>query len=273
MLFVNNFEYDGINSKKYGLFFGHIDTERLKQICGNLEYNQVFYPSLNRQEIHGVNKDEFPLSFDLEIISAEPISYRSAKEIKKWLFNSPVYKKLYASRIKDKTIEKINGEEKRRYVECVFANPEAMFYADGLHGWKCTCILSSGWAFQDEIKIEYSFAEPNTETEIIIPVDSDNGDYIYPSFTMKADNSSAKMNIQLKNKSDNSRIMEMDGVPASTVISVLSDIGVITDNASQSLYKFLKAQKFLRLVNGDNIISVKGITSLTIRYQNVRYIL
>ena len=64
MLFVNTFEYDGIKSAKYGLFFGHVNTERLKQICGNLEYNQVYYPSLNRQEIHGVNKDEFPLSFD-----------------------------------------------------------------------------------------------------------------------------------------------------------------------------------------------------------------
>ena len=269
MLFANNFEYDGIKSAKYGLFFGHVNTERLKQICGNLEYNQVYYPSLNRQEIHGVNKDEFPLSFDLEIISAEPISYWTAKEIKKWLFNSLTYKKLYASRIKDKTIEKINGEEKRRYVECVFTNPEAMFYADGLHGWKCTCTLSSGWAFQDEIEITYT----DFTNDIIVPVDSDNGDYIYPSFTMIADNSSAKMNIQLKNKSDNSRVMEVDRVPANTVISVLSDIGIITDNANQSLYSFLKAQKFLRLVDGDNIISVKGITSLTIRYQNVRYII
>ena len=31
-----------------------------------------------------------------------------------------------------------------------------MFYADGLHGWKCTCTLSSGWAFQDEIEITYT---------------------------------------------------------------------------------------------------------------------
>lgn len=148
-----------------------------------------------------------------------------------------------------------------------------MFYADGLHGWKCTCTLSSGWAFQDEIEITYSFDDPTIETEIIIPVDSDNNDYIYPSFTMVANNNSAQMNIQLKNKSDNNRVMEVDEVPANTVISVLSDIGVITDDTSQSLYGFLKDQKFLRLVNGDNVISVKGITSLTIRYQNVRYII
>lgn len=57
MLFTNNFEYDGIKSAKYGLFFGHVDTERLKKICGDIEYKQAYYPSLNRQEIHGMNKD------------------------------------------------------------------------------------------------------------------------------------------------------------------------------------------------------------------------
>ena len=269
MLFVNNFEYDGINSKKYGLFFGHVDTERLKQIYGNLEYNQVFYPSLNRQEIHGVNKDEFPLSFDLEIISAEPISYWSAKEIKKWLFNSPTYKKLYASRIKDKTIEKINGEEKRRYVECVFTNPEAMFYADGLHGWKCTCTLSSGWAFQDEIEITYTDFTEN----ITIPVDSDNGDYIYPTFTFVAGTTTNPVSPTIVNTSDNNRVMEIKDVPAQTDVYVDSAVGTITDNTGTSLYPNLVDQKFLRLVNGDNVLRVSGISELTIKYQNVRYII
>ncbi len=269
MLFVNNFEYDGINSKKYGLFFGHVNTERLKQICGNLEYNQVFYPSLNRQEIHGVNKDEFPLSFDLEIISAEPISYWTAKEIKKWLFNSPTYKKLYASRVKDKTVEKINGEEKRRYVECVFTNPEAMFYADGLHGWKCTCTLSSGWAFQDEIEITYTDFTEN----ITIPVDSDNGDYIYPTFTFSTAATTNPVSPAIVNTSDNNRAMVVEDIPAQTEVYVDSAVGTITDSTSASLYPHLVDQKFLRLVNGDNVLQVSGISELTIRYQNVRYII
>ena len=269
MLFVNNFEYDGINSKKYGLFFGHVDTERLKQICGNLEYNQVFYPSLNRQEIHGVNKDEFPLSFDLEIISAEPISYWAAKEIKKWLFNSPTYKKLYASRIKDKTIEKINGEEKRRYVECIFTNPEAMFYADGLHGWKCTCTLSSGWAFQDEIEITYTDFTEN----ITVPVDSDNGDYIYPTFTFSTAATDSLMSPTIKNVSDNNRTMIVKDIKAQTEVYVDSAVGTITDNTGTSLYTNLVDQKFLRLVNGDNVLQISGISELTVKYQNVRYIL
>lgn len=269
MLFVNTFEYDGIKSAKYGLFFGHVDTERLKKICGDITYNQAYYPSLNRQEIHGTNKDEFPLSFELEIISAEPISYWSAKEIKKWLFNSPVYKKLYASRIKDKTIEKINGKEKRRYVECVFTNPEAMFYADGLHGWKCTCTLSSGWAFQDEIEITYTDFTENID----IPVDSDNGEYIYPTFTFSVAATTNPISPTIINTSDNNRTMEIKDIPAQTEVYVDSAVGTITDNTGISLYPNLVDQKFLRLVNGNNLLSISGISELTIRYQNVRYII
>ena len=269
MLFTNNFEYDGIRSAKYGLFFGHVDTERLKKICGDIEYKQSYYPSLNRQEIHGTSKDEFPLSFELEIISAEPISYRSAKEIKKWLFNSPTYKKLYASRIKDKTIEKINGVEKRRYVECVFTNPEAMFYADGLHGWKCTCTLSSGWSFQDEIEITYT----DFSGDIVIPVDSDNGEYIYPTMVISVAATTNPISPAIVNTSDNNRKMEIKDIPAQTEIYVDSAVGTITDNTATSLYPNLVDQKFLRLVNGDNVLQVSGISELTIRYQNVRYIL
>ena len=269
MLFVNNFEYDGISSAKYGLFFGHINTERLKQICGNIEYNQVFYPSLNRQEIHGINKDEFPLSFDLEIISAEPIPYRYAREIKKWLFSSHEYKKLYPSRIKDRTVEKINGKEKRVYVECIFTNPEALFYADGLHGWKCTCILSSGWAFQDAIEVTYTdFTE-----DINITVDSDNGEYIYPTFTFLAGATTNPISPTIINTSDNNRTMEIKDIPAQTEVYVDSAIGTITDNTGVSLYPKLLNQKFLRLVNGDNVLTITGVSELTIKYQNVRYII
>lgn len=205
----------------------------------------------------------------MEIISAEPISYWTAKEIKKWLFNSSTYKKLYASRIKDKTIEKINGEEKRRYVECVFTNPEAMFYADGLHGWKCTCTLSSGWAFQDEIEITYTDFTEN----IIIPVDSDNGDYIYPTFTFSAAATTNPISPVIKNISDNNRTMELREIDAQKEVYVDSAVGTITDNTGTSLYPNLVGQKFLRLVNGDNVLNISGISELTIRYQNVRFII
>jgi phage-related protein len=67
--------------------------------------------------------------------------------------------------------------------------------------------------------------------------------------------------------------MEIKDIPAQTEVYVDSAVGTITDNTSTSLYPHLVGQKFLRLVNGDNVLQISGISELTIRYQNVRYIL
>ena len=144
-----------------------------------------------------------------------------------------------------------------------------MFYADGLHGWKCTCTLSSGWAFQDEIEITYT----DFTNDIIIPVDSDNGDYIYPTFTFVAGTTTNPISSTIVNTSDNNRAMEIKNIPAQTEVYVDSAVGTITDNTGTSLYPNLVDQKFLRLVNGDNVLNVSGISELTVKYQNVRYII
>jgi hypothetical protein len=67
--------------------------------------------------------------------------------------------------------------------------------------------------------------------------------------------------------------MEIKGIPAQTEVYVDSAVGTITDNTSTSLYPNLVDQKFLRLVNGDNVLQVSGISELTVKYQNVRYII
>ena len=144
-----------------------------------------------------------------------------------------------------------------------------MFYADGLHGWKCTCTLSSGWAFQDEIEITYTDFTEN----ITISVDSDNGDYIYPTFTFSVAATSNPISPIIVNTSDNNREMKLKDIPAQTEVYVDSAVGTITDNTGISLYQKLVDQKFLRLVNGDNVLQISGISELTIKYQNVRYIL
>ena len=44
MLFVNNFEYDGINSSRYGLFFGHINKNFCINIClARREFSQLSF--------------------------------------------------------------------------------------------------------------------------------------------------------------------------------------------------------------------------------------
>ena len=144
-----------------------------------------------------------------------------------------------------------------------------MIYADGLHGWKCTCILSSGWAFQDEIEITCTdFTE-----DITVPVDSDNGEYIYPTLTFSATTTTNPISPTIINTSDNNRAMVVKDIPAQTEVYIDSAVGTITDNTGASLYPNLVDQKFLRLVNGDNVLQISGISELKIKYQNVRFII
>ena len=65
----------------------------------------------------------------------------------------------------------------------------------------------------------------------------------------------------------------IDGV-VGDVVEDLAEEGLYNKAAMEkSLYPNLVDQKFLRLVNGDNVLIVSGISELTIKYQNVRYII
>lgn len=265
MLFTKRFEYNGINSAQYGLFFGHIDTDRLKKICGDVEYQTAYYGSQNRRMIHGIDYDSSPLSFDLEIISEAPISISKAKTIRRWLFHSPVYHKLYQSYADDKSIEKINGQIRRIYVECIFINPEELRYADGLHGWKCTCQLSSGMAFQEEVQYTYTDFSNN----IVVNVESDYNDYLFPTLTIGSNSGSTP--ISIKNITDNNRTMVLKGNLLGNAITVDCALGMIS-NSLNIFSDGLEDMKFLRLLPEKNELEVTGVTSLSIRWQNLRYI-
>lgn len=267
LLFTKRFEYNGINSAQYGLFFGRIDTDRLKKICGDVEYQTAYYSSQNRRMIHGIDYDSSPLSFDIEIISEAPISLSKAKEIRRWLFHSPVYHKLYQSYADDNSIEKINGQIRRTYVECIFINPEELRYADGLHGWKCTCQLSSGMAFQEEVQYTYTYTD--FTNNILVNVDSDYNDYLFPTLTIRSNSGSTP--ISIKNITDNNRTMVLKNIWFGIVVTVDCALGMIS-NSSNIFSAGLEDMKFLRLLPGKNELEVDGANSLSIRWQNLRYI-
>lgn len=268
-MFTKQFIYNGIHSSEYGLFFGHIQTEKLKQVLGKVNYSTAYYRSQYRHVISDQNYEDAPLSFEIEIISAAPINEARARKIQQWLFNAQDYQRLYAGSGAGRRVEKINGEEKRVYVECVFYNPEELRYADGLHGWRCTCNLSSALAFQDEITLTFTdFTEP-----ILIRTESDAQEYIYPTLVINTGNQTNPMDVSVRNTNDANRAMLLKGIPAQTVIYADCIAGTVTDNTYGSLYAHLTDQKFLRLLPGENHLVVTGADSLQITWQNLRYIL
>lgn len=271
ILFTGYYIYDGINSSRYHLLFANLNTDRLTQICSSVSYTTELYAGANRYEMQGKNWDDSPLSFDVEVISEYPIDNITAKKIKRWMFNSSSWKKLYEDRgARPTSDEIIDGRSKRTYIECVFSNPSEIRRSGNLFGWQCTCTLATPMAVQEPVEVSYSDFKDN----IILDVDTDHTGYTYPHIKIETKNNSGKSDITIENISDSGRYMQIGSVSAGTVIYADCGIGSITDNANNSLYDRLANQQFLRLVPGRNELKISGdIKSLKLVWSNMRYIM
>lgn len=270
MLFTGYYIYNGINSSRYHLLFANLDTDRLTKICNNVEYITEYYNGLNKHEIQGLEWEDSPLTFDIEILSEYPIDKINANKIKRWMFNSPTFKKLYEDTNAAKSLdESVNGTLKRSFAECVFFNPEEIRKSGNLFGWKCTCMLASPMATQEAVENEYTDFSENK----VVNVNSDYNGYIYPYLKIKVGNTNPSANISIKNITDNNRLMQIDSVVADTVIYIDCGVGSITDSSNNSLYEKVLNQRFLRLLPGKNELEITGdIDNLKISWNNAKYI-
>lgn len=265
-LLGNRFVYDGINSSRYNLLILRIDTEGLTSAEGTVEYSSSFFPAQNKRYITGVSRENAPLEFEVEIIGEEGYCSLHERAIKKWLFNSPSFKKLYIDPEDDKEAEYVSSTIKRQYLECVFSNPQKIEYAEGTVGWRCTCMCSSTMAIQEKIEV----AVNSFGSDIILDVDTDIQDYVYPYLVITCGN--AKSNITITNKSDNNRAMQIKDATAKAVLYADCAVGTITNDSGAEYYNKLVDQKFLRLLPGENTLSVTGtVSSIKISWNNARW--
>lgn len=271
LLFTGYYIYDGINSSRYHLLFANLDTDRLTQICNSVNYTTEFYKGLNRYDIHSKKWDDSPLSFDIEILSEYPIDDIASKKIKRWMFNSSAYKKLYEDYgAKQSLDEVINGKVKRSYVECVFSNPFEIRKSGNLFGWKCTCMLAFPMATQEAMEDVYTDFANN----ITIDINSDYNGYVYPYLEIKAGNSSVSTDIMIKNITDNNRSMQIKSVIADSTLYIDCGVGSIVDSSNNSYYDKLSDQKFLRFLQGKNELQIVGdIDNVKFVWNNMRYIM
>lgn len=215
-----------------------------------------------------MSREEAPLEFEVEIIGEDSFCLRHEREIKNWLFNSPVFKKLYVDHADDYEAEFVGSEIKRQYLECVFANPQKIEYAEGTVGWRCTCICSSTMAIQEDITLDFT----SFSSDLIVDVDTDIEDYTYPYLVITCTDTEPKSTITCTNKSDNNRQMQIKDVTAGAVLYADCAIGTITNDSGVEYYDKLVNQKFLRLVPGENILSITGnVASFKITWQNARW--
>lgn len=272
-IYGSHFEYGGIMSRQYGLIIANVDSERFLKLSGDITGITVFNKIDRRRYIVGDSLSDYPLSFEIEIITDDErcINKDEKRAIEKWLFNRGCYKKLYfdeADDCLDDMSEIVNGTKKRLYLNCRFVNPEKIEDAFGVIGYKATLEADSGMFWQDPTIYTYELSnttEGSTST-ISIEVDSDIDDYIYPNVTFTLGSSGGDV-IIINNSDDNTRLTKFTGLSANATITMKGDINYIS---GQNYNKF-STRNFVRLLDGVNGLTVHGdVASITIEFQNRR---
>lgn len=265
----NYFEYSGVSSRQYKLIFANVNTERNICLAGNIQPNNMFNKMNNRNYQVGYEYRDAAMEMDAEIVTEDGSCMDDAtqRNVEKWLFHRSGYRKLYIDPTcgEDDTTETINGEKKRLYLNCIMLNPERIEGNGGIVGYKFTIVCDSAMAWQDNVSLRYSLGGGSSST-ITVNVNTDLEDYIYPKVTIKTSGS----DLQIVNQTDSSsRITSFTGL-TSGIEFIMNGNGV--NYISGDNYLKFKDRNFVRLLDGSNKLSISGASSITLEFQNRRYI-
>lgn len=270
------FIYNGVASRKYGLMFAHASTDRKTALSGESESNAIYSKDGRRRFFIGDSYENSALEFDIEIITDDErvLDVATRREIEKWLFYQPDYRKLYIDAPCDnfkETYDIINGEQKQLYLNCRFVNPEKLESGSGTVGYKFTVECDSGMAWQDPVTYTYSFNSSGSSfnTVIAVGVDTDSVDYVYP-----------KVTISMGSVGGDIIIMNLDDDPtrATTFVELTQNTtftmhGNGINYVSGDNYMKFSNRNFIRLLDGKNRISILGdIAEIKFEFQNQRYL-
>lgn len=267
-IYGSHFEYAGISSRLYDLIFVNIETKRNYSSSGSIKEVSVFNQSTKRRHLIDDDYSDFPISFDIEIVTEDgkTLDQSERRKIEKWLFNKHDYRKLYLDISDDtysETIEIIDGVQKRLYLNCRFVNPERLEYNGGIVGYRATLEADSGLWWQDPVKKTF---ESPSGGQIVVDVDTDLDDYTYPIVTIIMGNQGGDIIIQ-NNNDDSNRLTKFTDITAGSTIILKGEFNYINDE----FYNRFANKNFPRLVDGKNQISVTGdVASISFEFNNRR---
>lgn len=266
-----HFEYGNFISRTYDLVFAHVDTSVFTPSAGTLSPNHLFNKRDNARYIIKDDYSNSPISTNIEIVRCDaiPIPKSDRHIVEKALFNRHEYVKLYIDITDDimgDTYEFIDGVQKRLYFNCRFLNPERIETGNGLVvGYKCTMECDCGFLTQDTISKTFSISSPQT---ITVEINDDTKDYIYPKVTIQIGSTGG--DITIRNITDDStRFTSFSGLTANTQLILDGRINYVS---GQNYSKFAY-QNFIRLLDGENSISITGdVTSIKFEWNNKRFL-
>lgn len=270
------FIYNGTSSRQYGLLFANADTSRVTSLIGDIDSVTVYNKSGRRNYFVGESFDNSPLVFDIEVITDDDrgLDLFTRREVEKWLFRQSDYRKLYLDIACDpmgETYEIIDGEQKQLYLNCRFTNPEKLEGNGGIVGYKFTVECDNRMAWQDPVTYTHTIASTGDDysTTITVDVDTDVGDYVYPTVTISM--GVVGGDIIISNLTDDAtRTTKFVELTPNITFTMKGD-GI--NYVSGDNYMKFANRNFIRLLDGENTISLYGdITGIKFEFQNQRYI-
>lgn len=258
MSFLGNyFNFDGINSKDFGLKIVSINGNLTDIPSGSGYEYQTVSAIRNPKKLFLGLKESNALEFSIEIVSENPIDLPTFLRIKHWLFVNIGYQKL---QIESEWYEDF-------YFNCILKPTEDIKFGGECFGIRCMVECDSPYAYTFSTTITYTF-----DSSIMNPFEFDNlSAEIYglrPIIEFKLSNSGK--DFKILNLRTN-RVFEMTNLSPNEVITVDNQNEIITSSTGLNRFKNLsrnKNQGYLSFTHGVNKFECYGYAEyLKITYQ------
>ena len=269
-LYGKRFIYAGTASSTYGLYISSITSSIDTVVVGSAS-DSTFYGKKNiRKYILGTSWESSPRSFTVEMTRTSPFTNEELRAAERWLFKHNDYEKLYIDPDDDPdgiTTERIDGVDKRLYLNCKLTNPSKLMYAGGVVGFTCTIECDSAFVWQDAITKTLEPANATNGVRWTISTEFDYVGFIYPRVVLLTGSTGGDITI-VNNSDDSSRITKFVSLPANQQIVMNGAVNYISGNN----YIRFDGGNFVRFVDGSNVLNITGdVASISVTWSNVRY--
>ncbi len=245
------FTYAGESSLEHGLMIYDIDGKNQSDVSfGNTA--DIIETRTNRRIqplFFGVNYNKKSLEFKLVFGAFEPLDRYQLEEISLWLtgYQTPQWL----------TIDQPDLEGIQ--FKCLITQLTPISIGWLQYAFEATIVCDCSYAYSLPFEKTYTISG---ETEVLFRNESTVREYFKPYMTFAP--ASGTTSLSIVNESDNDREFLLTGIPASSVITVDNNNGIIRETVDNTnLYPGFN-YKFLRLVHGDNHLVITGNGTLTI---------
>lgn len=269
-----HFQYCGEDSQNFGIMIAHLDTKMFSNISGEIATVSMFGRRGKRFYFTKDDYSDSAISFDIEFLvdGDDPLDLETQRAVQRWLFYRQGFFPLYLDSfddLDDENRELVNGTLKGTYINCRFTNPQKLYGNGGVIGYEAQLEADSPLAWQDAVVQTLSFTGGENFSGVAsIDIDTDLADYTYPKITITTGSSGGDITIA-NNSDDPARLTSFTGLDTNSEIIMNEEIGLLSGNS----YSKFSNKNFIRLLDGENMISVLGdVVSIRFEWQNRRYL-